>query len=184
MNRKGTVICLSFVLVVSFFVIIVEIAPVVKAPTTWYVDDVPGSGGPGDPPENFTSIQDAINASIDGDTVFVYNGTYYENVNVNKTINLTGEDRNSTIIDGGGFDDVVIVNRPWVNVSGFTTKNGGGGDFTFPGAGIKLGAYSTIFNNNICLNNNSGIVIFGTWNNITNNNISNNDVYAPFFCLS
>ena len=108
MSRKGAVIWLSFVLVFSLIVIIVEIAPIVKAPTTWYVDDVPGSGGPGDPPEDFTSIQDAINASIDGDTVFVYNGTYYENVGVGKTINLTGENRDTTIIDGGGKREKIL----------------------------------------------------------------------------
>ena len=68
----------------SLIVIVINIAPIVKAPTTWYVDDVAG----GTPAENFTSIQDAINASSDGDTVFVYNGTYYENILINKTINL------------------------------------------------------------------------------------------------
>jgi len=54
-------------------------------------------GGSG--PNNYSSIQSAVNDAVDGDTVFVYNGTYHENVVVNKTINLFGEDRNSTVID-------------------------------------------------------------------------------------
>ena len=33
-------------------------------------------GGSGE--GNYTKIQDAINNASDGDTVFVYNGTYYE----------------------------------------------------------------------------------------------------------
>jgi pectin methylesterase-like acyl-CoA thioesterase len=39
--------------------------------------------------------------SIDGDTVFVHNGTYHEYVIVEKTIQLIGEDKNSTIIHMG-----------------------------------------------------------------------------------
>ena len=49
---------------------------------------------------NYSIIQSAINDASDGDTVYVYNGTYYEIVVVDKTINLTGENRDSTIIDG------------------------------------------------------------------------------------
>ena len=55
-----------------------------------------GGSGPG----NYTYIQLAINDASNGDTVFVYNGMYYENVIVDKSINLIGEDRNTTVIDG------------------------------------------------------------------------------------
>jgi len=55
-----------------------------------YVDD--------DGPANFTKIQDAINASSDGDTIFVYNGTYYGNLTINKSIALLGESREATVI--------------------------------------------------------------------------------------
>lgn len=69
--------------------------------------------------EAYTVIQDAIdNASI-GDTVFVYNGTYYENLMINKTINLTGIDWNITIIHGNRSGDVINVTSDWVNISGF-----------------------------------------------------------------
>ena len=45
-------------------------------------------------------LQDAINAASPGDTIYVHNGTYYENIVINKPINLIGEDRNHTIIYG------------------------------------------------------------------------------------
>jgi parallel beta-helix repeat protein len=61
--------------------------------TTLYV----GGSGPG----NYTSIQAAINASADGDTIYVYNDSspYIESVIVNKNIALIGEDAATTIID-------------------------------------------------------------------------------------
>ena len=82
-----------------------------------------GGSGPG----NYTRIQDAINASSDGDTVFVYNGTYYENVVVDKSINLIGEDKNITIIDGNGSRDVILLTRfsEGVTINGFTIQNSG-----------------------------------------------------------
>jgi len=126
----------------SFLVIIIETAPIVKAPTTWYVDDVAGVG-PGNPPEDFTLIQDAINASSDGDTVFVYNGTYYDKLVVNRSINLTGENKNSTIIDGDGlFTSIIWIEANHTIVSGFTIRNGG------------LGAWNLNNNNNITISGN------------------------------
>ena len=60
---------------------------------TWTVDD--------DGPADFRTIQGAINAANDGDTVFVRRGVYYEHVNVNKTLLVIAEIRNSSIIDAG-----------------------------------------------------------------------------------
>ena len=71
----------------------VEAQPAPTGGNTLYV------GGSG--PNNYTSIQDAIDNASDGDTIYVYSGIYYENVVINKRINLIGEDRNGTIIDGG-----------------------------------------------------------------------------------
>jgi pectin methylesterase-like acyl-CoA thioesterase len=60
-----------------------KIQPVRAEPRTWTVDD--------DGPADFHTIARAINAASDGDTTYVYNGTYYEHVVINKTISLIGE---------------------------------------------------------------------------------------------
>ncbi len=76
-------------------------------------------GGTG--PNNYTTIQDGINAATDGDTVFVYNRTYTERVSINKMVNLIGE--NATIYeDFGGPIIAVDISSNFVNINGFTIK--------------------------------------------------------------
>jgi len=82
-----------------------------------------GGTGPG----NYTYIQDAINHSTDGDIVYVYQGVYLENIRVNKSIGLLGEDKRLTIIDGqetGGH--IVSILAPQVTLFRFTLRNSGG----------------------------------------------------------
>lgn len=91
---------------------------------TWYV----GGNGSG----NFSKIQDAIDNASDEDTIFVFNGTYNENIKINKAINLIGEDRNTTIINGNQsytrYANVEIT-RDGVNLCEFTiTANEGVND--------------------------------------------------------
>lgn len=76
-------------------------------------------------PDDYTSIQAAINAASSGDTVYVKAGTYYENVHINKQIYLVGEDKNTTIIDAGGTGTVVYITAEGVEISGLTCKNSG-----------------------------------------------------------
>jgi len=70
-------------------------------------------------PDNYTRIQDAINNASDGDTVFVFNGTYYEDdINIRyKSINLVGEDKNTTII---GNSSIWVFSSRNVIIHGFT----------------------------------------------------------------
>jgi parallel beta-helix repeat protein len=74
---------------------------------------------------NYTTIQAAINANetLNGHTIFVEAGTYYENVVVDKSVFLIGEDRNTTVIDvlGGGTAVQITANN--VLVENFTMRN-------------------------------------------------------------
>ena len=130
-----------------------------------------GGSGPG----NYTIIQDAINDSANGDAVYVYNGTYYGNIIIYKSIYLIGEDKENTIINGDGYDTVVTIYADQVNVNGFNIKEGA--------VGINLDSASnnTISNNNITNNDFSGIELQSSSNNtISNNNITN---YYYGICL-
>ncbi len=133
-----------------------------SSPTTIYVH-------PGE------SIQAAINIANPGDTVFVFNGTYYENVIVDKTVNLIGEDKNNTIIDGGGSGDVVYISANDVSISGFTIQNSSSFDYT-EGAGIDIKSdHNTIRNCIIKSNQGLGIWIhYSTSNTFTDNTLINN----------
>ena len=77
-----------------------------------------GGSGPG----NYSTIQEAIDNASDGDTVFVYDDSspYNETfIAVDKSINLIGEDRETTIIEGH-----IRVSTNWVNISEFTIQRG------------------------------------------------------------
>jgi len=81
-------------------------------------------GGSG--PNNYSKIQYAIDNASSGDTIFVYNGTYYENVIINKSISLVGQDRDGVIINGSGSGDGIYINESsWVNISNLTVTDSG-----------------------------------------------------------
>jgi len=129
-------------------------------------------------------IQDLIDNASNGDTIYIPNGTYYENIIIDKSISLIGEDKNTTIIDGGGWGDVVRIISNWVNISDFTIQNSGGGDENWD-AGIEVyeANNNTILNNNIYGPPNAGIKALNVWlrssnNNIVSDNIFSNDRYG------
>ena len=87
---------------------------------------------------DYLTIQEGINASTDGDTVLVYPGRYFENVDyIGKTITVASLEMTTgnrdyivtTIIDGNQSGSCVLVNsdeNEGTTLRGFTLTNGNG----------------------------------------------------------
>ena len=152
---------------ILFSLIVVPSYPIQKCSATKtiiYIDDDGGS--------DYTTIQEGIDAAKSGDTVFVYNGTYYENIIIKKSIKLTGEDKKTTIIDGysNEFNLIIRISADNVNISGFTIKNS---KQNYYSSGIIVNnSYFNIILNNTITNCKVGILL---WNNSENNTIYHNN---------
>jgi parallel beta-helix repeat protein len=155
-------------------------------------------------PDNYTTIQAAIYAAKLGDTIFVKNQTYYENLIINQTIRLIGLD--FPTIDGHlnpsfwGLP-TISVRAENVTISGFIIQHGfsekkwkemdwgidlwygscniSNNIVRFNERGIDCSANNVIENNLITCNY-GGITCDGSWNIIKGNNITNNGC-AVFF---
>lgn len=133
-----------------------------------------GGSGPG----NYSNIQDAINDASNGYTIFVYKGTYYEDIGISKSINLIGEDKEKTIINGGGSGGVISISIDFVNLTGFTIKNGGSSPYS---RGIEIMNTNNITIKDNIIDNSGGIGIFLYFsenNNITGNDVKNHEWYG------
>ena len=111
-------ILMALLILISIFTTL-TIFPETARATTLYV----GGAGPG----NYTTIQEAIDAASPDDTVYVYNGTYDENVVVNRTISLVGESREDTVIDANStaIQPTLRVTADHATVNGFSITHTG-----------------------------------------------------------
>lgn len=155
-------------------------------------------------PDNYEKIQWAVDNATIGSTIIVRDGTYDENVNVNKRLMIQSENgSDSTIVQAAKSNDhVFAVTADYVNISGFTVKGAGFSGPYLPKyyAGIYLGnadfcnvSYNKASDNcyGICLDNSNdnilknndvnsndyyGIKLSGSSNNdVTNNNVNSNE---------
>jgi len=161
--------------------LIMEYKVCVKAePTIWYVDDDnvtgPWDGTKEHPYQNITS---GLEHTSDGDTIFVYEGIYYECVVVNKGVSLVGEDRDSTIIDGNENGTVVSITANNVGIKGFTIRRSGTRSWD---SGIFVHSSGNDISHNKITNNNDGIILHSRSNNlISDNTITNNNYGVSFY---
>ncbi|MEA2096302.1 MAG: T9SS type A sorting domain-containing protein [Candidatus Cloacimonadota bacterium] len=125
---------------------------------TWHIKQ-DGTG-------NFTTIQEGINASADSDTVLVYPGTYYENLDFNgmnivlASLELTTGNEQyifTTIINGQRIESCIRIHNGETDahIQGFTIQNGYGTQFwSRNGGGVLVHDYSTVYIANCIIKNN------------------------------
>ncbi|KAA0002970.1 MAG: hypothetical protein FE048_02635 [Thermoplasmata archaeon] len=132
-----------------------------------------------DDPENhkWNSIQEGINDAEEGDIVYVFAGIYPENIFINKSITLLGE--NATV-DGGGALYTVTILANNVKIKNMEIAHG-------KKAGLYIGNYShvTIENCDIYGNSEYGIFAFSSnGNTFLNCSLYNNQKGGAYFVLS
>lgn len=132
---------------------------------TWYV------------PDNYPTIQEAINAANPGDTVLVYPGTYIENVDVAKSLTIKSESgAEVTVVQAVNPNDHVFeITADYVNIIGFTVK--GAAETWKVGIYLKGVGYCSV-SDSIASNNYVGIYSYYSGNNDLINNIALNNYYA------
>ena len=177
--KKGIVFGIIILFIGMSVVPSTAIKVMIEKPSTASFDGntlyVGGSG-----PNNYTSIQSAVDDSVDGDTVFVYDDSspYYESILMNKSINLVGENNYTTIIDASESGDVIHISVDFVHVSGFTIQ-----DCEKYEAGIDIRSDNNVIDNNIITLNYDGLNCINQADNnlITNNTITFNFIGIVFY---
>jgi nitrous oxidase accessory protein NosD len=149
-------------------------------------------------PDDYPTIQAAINSANSEDTVFVKKGTYElaegQLLVIDKSISLCGEDADDTTIivhpslvqqnlndefPEYGYENPIEVQASNVTISGFTITSDGGSIVTTTNmlqlinnkinAKVNVyGCYENIVNNSVA----EGVVCYGSFNNIEKNQIS------------
>ncbi len=178
---KKRVLLLVSILLFSIFTGVFPIENSIALGNTIYVDD---SGG-----ADYTNIQDAIDAASSGDTVYVYPGTYNENVEISKDLILTGENKDTTIIDGGKNGHTLYAygapgSKIETHISEFTIRNAGG--LGYDCIALSYVNNGTINNNKIMNSDESDGIQLDHCNDVTisDNTISNNEGSGVSLTLS
>jgi WD40 repeat protein len=106
-------------------------------------------------PQDYKTIQEAINAASEGDTILVDVGTYKETIEIPKGLTLVGADRDKTIISGSDLPVVTISSAALVTVRNVTITNGRDGIL------VERGAQALLRQTRIAQNKRHGVLVLG-----------------------
>ncbi|MGB7001127.1 MAG: NosD domain-containing protein [Halobacteriota archaeon] len=120
-------------------------------------------------PDDYAKIQWAVNKATAGDTIIVRDGTYTENIVVNKRLTIRSENGYATVQAANTSDHVFEVTADYVNISGFMVKKS-----SCAGISLKDRNHCNISNNKVS-NNSCGISLENSSNNFIMNNIASNN---------
>lgn len=127
---------------------------------------------------DYTKIQDAIENASSNDIIIVYNGTYKENIVIDKPLKIIGENNTNTIIDGQNKSNTIDIQSDNVEITRFKIINSSNEKWYH--AGIKITSSNNWIYNNIIEKNNLGFFIKQS----TNNTINDNKLYGDGITLS
>lgn len=162
---KKTIITIAILVMIQFTYVCI-----VKSETINQTNDnsliVVDKNGKGE----YTSIQEAINYATPGSTIYIKKGEYSEIIQIKKTIQLKGENKNSTIINPISQENkcAIYVGAPNVKIKNICITNGAPGLYS---QGIKISSEYTEIDNCKIFNTPIGIAI---WTN-------NNKIYNSIF---
>jgi parallel beta-helix repeat protein len=139
---------------------------------------------------DYATIQDAISANdtVDGNTIEVDAGTYYQPISIYKSITLVGAGSGSTIIDGNGTGvltglgssrAIILLGANGISIMNLTIRNAGLGyaDEQYDACISCLGSYSDInVENTVLQNAGKGMVFASGVSSITINNNTMSDI--------
>ncbi|MGA9141397.1 MAG: NosD domain-containing protein, partial [Methanocella sp.] len=134
-------------------------------------------------PGNFSTIQAAIDAAGDGDTILVDSGTYAENLIIEKALTLIGMDTGSgrPVVNGNGSTAIAIIENG-VSIQGFMITGAKGPVSTIEPAGIYVYGSNVTIADNIVSGNYNGIYLGGSSNDdLTGNMADSNHVGIYLF---
>ncbi|RLF40162.1 MAG: hypothetical protein DRN12_05995 [Thermoplasmata archaeon] len=153
----------------------------------FYADNMVVAGSDGDTivyvPDDYPSIQEAINHANTGDTIIVRDGIYTENIKVNKSgLTIKSENGpNLTIVKAADSDNHIFdVAADNVSIIGFTIE-GATGENGIWIAGLYIhDSYHCSVYNNIFQNDWYGVRLSHVSNSILIDNIANNNKNVGF----
>jgi len=146
-------------------------------------------------PNDYPTIQQAVDAATAGDTIVVRDGVYVENIDINKPLTITSENGSANCIVQAAdpYDYAFEVTADYVNITGFTVEGATAGLFLYfanhcnvsnnslsnneYGISLYESEYN-IISNNILFKNEVGISLDGSDNNIISNNNCHSNGYG------